>query len=278
MQVIERDRDQPVRLSLTQTPRRAARTRTRVNIDIEARQMSDELVALMRRRVATMLRADVDMTGFFELAASHQRLAPIPRIGAGRILRAASMAENIIKTLCATNVNWAQAVKMINRIAQLGPCLPDFRSLNAWPTPREILAAGRDYLLTVARAGYRADFILAFCRSIEEGGFDPDVLDDLAPTASTDALYDRLRSIKGIGPASANFLLGQLGRHERLSIDSWTVAYVGRTYLNGRKPTARQIETRYRPYGRWRNLVWWFEQWLEWDTARSLLRDMRDGR
>ncbi len=270
LQIIERDGVIPVRLSLTEGPRRGRNAR--VNIAVEAHKVSDRLVALMRERTRTMLRADVDMSGFYELAATRDDIAPVAQIGAGRILRSADMTENIIKTICATNVNWVQAVKMINRIGQLGPHIHHHRSQNAWPTPREILAAGEDYLLNIARVGYRAEPILALCRSVLDGSFDVAGLDAFAESATTDELYAHMCSIKGIGPASAGFLLGQLGHHERLSIDSWTITYVGNKYMNGRKPTVKQIEKRYQPYGRWRNLVWWFEQWLEWDTAQSILR------
>jgi 3-methyladenine DNA glycosylase/8-oxoguanine DNA glycosylase len=160
---------------------------------------------------------------------------------------------------------------MINRIAQLGPCLRHFRSQNAWPTPSEILAAGSDYLLNVARVGYRTDAILTLCRNARDGSFDPDSLDALAQTASTEELYTRLLSIKGIGPTSAGFLLSLLGRFDRMSVDSWTIAYVTENHMKGRKPTVRQVERIYERYGDWRQLVWWFEQWLTWDTARSML-------
>jgi len=269
LEVIERDGPMPVRLSFVQTPTRGRRAHVRVCI--EAEQVSDELVALMRRRAGVILGADRDLREFYALAAGVPAIAAVVPMGAGRLLRSASMTENIIKTICGTNVNWAQAVKMINRIAQLGPFPKNFRNLNAWPTPREILAAGREYLLNVARVGYRADSILDLCRSAVDGTFDPESLDEFAATADTDEVYRRLLSIKGIGPASAGFLLGLLGHFDRVSVDSWTLAYVAKTHMNGRKPTVKQVEKHYETYGRWRQLVWWFEQWLTWDTARSML-------
>ncbi|MEE9296857.1 MAG: hypothetical protein V3W34_18080 [Phycisphaerae bacterium] len=268
-QVIERDGNMPLRLSITQGERRGRRVRVR--IAIEADSVSDQVVALMRKRTATMLRADLDLDEFYKLAAAHDRLAAIPRIGAGRLLRSVSISEAVIKTICGTNVNWAQAVKMINRIGQLGPCLKNFRNLNAWPTPAEILAAGEDYLLNVARVGYRCKSIVAFCRAVREGSFDAEGLDAFAASNDSEQLRKRLLSIKGIGPAGAHFLLGQLGHFDRVSVDSWTMTYVSGRYLNGRKPTVKQVEKIYERYGRWRSLVWWFEQWLEWDTARSML-------
>jgi 3-methyladenine DNA glycosylase/8-oxoguanine DNA glycosylase len=199
----------------------------------------------------------------------------IPRIGAGRLIRSASMAENIVKALCATNVNWTQAVKMINRLGQLGPNLTHFRSLAAWPTSREILRAGETYLKEVCRVGYRAESILTFCRDVCEERFDPASLDAMAadPDVPSEEIVARFRSINGIGPSSANYLLGFLGRHDHLSIDSVTFAHVAATHTKGRKPTRRLIERIYAPFGRWKNLVSWSENWLTWETAKQIIRE-----
>ena len=164
---------------------------------------------------------------------------------------------------------------MINRIGQLGPIIPHFRSLNAWPTPREILRAGEKYLLEVCRVGYRAETILKFCRDVCDGHVDPELWDEQAanPDVDTEDLLAQLKSIRGIGPSSAHALLSFLGRSDRLSIDSATVAHVAKTHNKGKKPTNKQIEKIYAKYGPWKQSAWWFEQWLNWDTARELLEE-----
>jgi 3-methyladenine DNA glycosylase/8-oxoguanine DNA glycosylase len=164
---------------------------------------------------------------------------------------------------------------MINRIGQLGPALPNFANLTAWPTPAEILRAGPSYLTNVCRLGYRADSILKFCDDVAEGRFDPQSLDALAasPDVTSDELLRRLYSIRGIGPGTATWLLSFLGRHDRLTIDSSTLAHVARVHTNGRKPTFKQIEKIYAPYGKWKNMVWWYEHWLTWDTARAIVHE-----
>ncbi len=275
LQTIERVGAMPVRLSVTEISGRGRFARLRLTV--EAEEVGDTLVTLMRERMCVMLRVDLDLDGFYALAADHPKLAPVVELGAGRLLRCSSMFENIIKAMCGTNVNWAQAIKMINRIGQLGPCLEDFRNLNAWPTAAEILSAGEDYLLGVARVGYRASSILEFCRSVQRGGFDAEGLDEMAGRVSTDELYEHLLTIKGIGPATASFLLGLLGHFDRLSVDSWTIAFVAQRYMGGRKPTVKEVKRLYDSYGRWRSLVWWFEQWLEWSTARAMLNGRAIG-
>ncbi len=230
-------------------------------------------------RLRRTLSLDEDLSEFYSLCEAHPRLTAIPKIGGGRLIRSASMTENIVKALCSTNVNWTQAVKMINRIAQLGPHVPHFRNLTAWPTPRDILRAGERYLDQVCRLGYRTESILKFCRDVDEGRFDPESLDSLAadPNVGSDDILAQLRSIRGIGPSSGHYLLGFLGRHDRLSIDTATVAHVQAVHTGGRTPSKKRIERTYAPYGRWKNLVYWCEHWLTWATAREIVSESQNG-
>ena len=272
-QTIECNGGRPYRVSVVENA--CGRQAPKFAVTVDGGDLDDGVLQRTRDRLRVTLGLDRDLSEFYELCAQHPRLSAIPRIGGGRLLRSASMTENIIKALCATNVNWTQAVKMINRIAQLGPHVPHFRNLTAWPSPREILKAGERYLNEVCRLGYRTESILAFCHAVGDGRFDPESLDVMAsdPTVSSDDLLALLRSIHGIGPSSAHYLLGFLGRHDRLSIDSATVAHVAQLHTNGRRPTNKQIERVYAPYGRWKNLVYWCENWLTWATASGILRE-----
>jgi 3-methyladenine DNA glycosylase/8-oxoguanine DNA glycosylase len=277
LQIIDRHRDSALRVSITQASRNARHTK--LVVAIEGHGLDDgaakPIVSGVTDRLRLTLGLDRDVTEFHAICRAHPVLHVIPRIGAGRSIRSAPMAENIIKALCATNVNWTQAVKMINRIGQLGPPVRHFVSLNAWPTPREILRAGDKYLLEVCRVGYRAEQILGFCRSVCDREFDPDVLDAMAasPDVADEELLALLRSIHGIGPSSAHYLLSFLGRHGRISVDSATVAHVARTHTNGRKPTVKQVEKIYARYGKWQQMVWWYEHWLNWETAKGILKE-----
>ena len=272
-QIIERHGDCACRVSVIEGKRTT--TSVTLRVTIEGAGIDEDFVREVRRRVRKTLNLDRDLSGFYERCRKDPTLYILEKIGAGRTIRSASMAENIIKALCATNVNWTQAVKMINRIAQLGPFIPHFRNLNAWPTPREILRAGERYLIEVCRVGYRADSIMRFCRDVCEGRLDPEALDEqaAAPDAITDDLLALLRSIRGIGPSSAHYLLSFLGRSDRISIDSVTIAHVADTYYKGKIPTNKQIEKIYAKYGNWKQSAWWFEQWLSWDTAKQIIQE-----
>lgn len=275
-QLIERNRDRVFRVCTTEAPTRSrVKKMLHVSIDTDARNgtiIEDKMLTEIVARLRVTLGLDVELSEFYTMCAGDDVLSIVPRIGAGRMIRSASMTENILKVLCSTNVNWTQAVKMINRLCQLGPNLTHFRNLSAWPTPREILRGGKKYLSDVCRLGYRCDSILKFCDDVAGGRFDPDSFEKLAadPDVSSQDLADMFREINGIGPTSANYLIGFVGRHDRLAIDSATYAHVEKHHTRGRKATAKKIERIYAKYGKWKNKAAWLENWLTWGTAREL--------
>lgn len=274
-QTVERIEGDVLRVSVMQPPtKRRAPT---LSVTIDGPSTNNGVVDVATARLRSALGLDRDMTEFYKLCETLPALRPIPTIGGGRITRSPSMTENILKMLCATNVNWTQAVKMINRIAQLGPHVPHHRNLTAWPTPREILNAGEKYLNGVCRLGYRCDAILRFLRDVDSGKLDPEHFDALAadPNVESDDILALMLKIRGVGPATAHGLLGFLGRHDRLAIDSATIAHVARTHNAGTKPTRKQIEAVYAPYGKWKNLVYWCESWLNWETAKEMVREAK---
>lgn len=271
-QTIERVGDRLHRVNVQQPAVRRKKNGIAVRVESFDDGPANDAAELVER-VRAMLSIERDLAEFYELCGEHKMLADVPSIGAGRLIRSSSMTENILKFLFSTNVNWTQAVKMINRLAQLGPHIPHYRSQNAWPTPKEILRAGREYLIDICRVGYRADSILAFCRSVDGDQTDPERFVAMANDSgvSSDEIMAELKSIKGIGPASAAGLLSLLGRYDRLSIDSATIAHAAAIHFGGRKPTPREVEKVYEPFGKWKNLVYWCESWMHWHTARAIL-------
>jgi len=272
-QLIERNADKACRVSVVEKSR--TKSKVTLGVAIDGPGIDDAFVDAVRDRLAITLGLDRDVREFHAVCADDPVLHVIPKIGAGRAIRSASMTENVVKAICGTNVNWTQAVKMINRIGQLGPPVRHFVSLNAWPTPREILRAGERYLLEVVRVGYRSGSILELCERVTSGELDPEGWDALAadPNVSTDDLLATIKSVRGIGPATANYLVSFLGRHDRMSIDSATVAHVARTHTNGKKPSHKKIEQIYAKYGPWKQSAWWYEHWLTWETGKQMVHE-----
>jgi 3-methyladenine DNA glycosylase/8-oxoguanine DNA glycosylase len=241
---------------------------------IEASAIDDALVDSIRDALVHMLALDDDPAEFYGVCEDHPTLPVLAKLGAGRMLRWQTLSETLVKAVCGTNVTWKQAVKSIQRIGQLGPSFTHFASLHAWPTPAEIIKAGEDYLNDVCRLGYRTAQILRLCEQVRARDFDEATyLDDIA-TADPADLRKRLTAFPGIGPTSAKYLRILYGRYDELAIDSAVVAQVAKIHTKGRRPTIKQIERLYERFGPWRARVYWFEQWLTWETAVQLQRGL----
>jgi 3-methyladenine DNA glycosylase/8-oxoguanine DNA glycosylase len=239
-------------------------------VTIRGKRARDPGVAAeMVRRVGVIVRAEADLQPFYALCRSEPGLRAIPRLGAGRCMRAPTLWEDVIKTILSTNVNWRQAVLMSNRLAQLGDPAAD-ASLRAWPTPGQIVRAGEAFLRDVVRAGYRAPYIMELAMAQKSGNLDLDALDAASRSMTEKELFAALVALRGIGKSSAHFLMNLLGHYDHVPVDSATYAYATSAFFGGKRPTEKQIRRRFSKYGPWQSLIYWFGRFqprLEWWEA-----------
>lgn len=229
----------------------------------------------MARRARVMLHLGEDLRGFYALCRVRPELTPALRAGAGRVMRAPSLWEDVLKTILGTNVVWKQAVVMINRLAELGEPCPADPTLKAWPTPGQITRAGERFLRDTVRAGYRSPYIIELATQQKTGAIDLDAVEARAATMDKDELFKTLTGLKGIGKSSAHYLMNLLGHYDHISVDSATYAYAKRELFRGKRPTEKQIRRRFAEFGKWQSLVYWFARWApraEWwedESGRS---------
>ena len=112
--------------------------------------------------------------------------------------------------------------------------------------------------------GYRAPYLLELCKNISSGKIELESL--RTSKLPTEELYQKLRTIKGIGHYAAGNLLKLLGRYDYLGIDSWVRTQFFATHKKGRKVSDSTIEKHYQKYGKWRGLVCWMEATADWHT------------
>lgn len=249
-------------VSLVECREAASRStaRARVEVTIRAdRLLSPETRAELARRARTMLRLDHDLSGFYALCRGQARFRLILRLGVGRLLRGATLFEDTVKAIAWTNTTWPQAVKMVKRVGELGSPCPVAPERRAWPGPERILRAGRRYLEREAKLGYRAAYIVELAERVVTGDMD---LEAIAAMEDSGEMAKALLGIKGVGPASVAYLQAMLGRYDRPILDSATLGYLAKTYFRGRRPSPKQVERRFTPYGRWKALVLWFDYWI----------------
>ncbi len=210
----------------------------------------------LRKTVAHCLRLDEDFSTFYEMCQSEPKLKGAAISGAGRMLRSPNVFEDIVKSICGTNIAWSQAVRTIHAICRLGERVIG-SDRRIFPGPEKIRSAGAGWLRKEARVGYRAEYITELCDQVLDRSLQLSKVDK--GEIKGDDLRKFFLSIKGVGKSTAHYLLMLHGEYSYLSIDSATHAFIKKS--TGKKMTDKQIEKRYSRYGQWKALVLWCE-WL----------------
>jgi 3-methyladenine DNA glycosylase/8-oxoguanine DNA glycosylase len=231
-------------------------------VELVGEQAGEAMRGRLLATVRHMLRLDDDLSGFYAVAAADPALA-WAAAGAGRMLRGATVFEDVVKTVCTTNTSWGGTTRMVTAIVEgLGDPAPDGR--RAFPSAAAMAEADESFYREVARAGYRAPYLRELAASVAAGAVDLEALAD--PELPDEETAARLLALPGIGPyGAAHVMLTSLGRYSRLVLDSWTRPTYAR--LNGRKAADRTIERRFRKrYGDWAGLAFWLYLTEGWVT------------
>jgi 3-methyladenine DNA glycosylase/8-oxoguanine DNA glycosylase len=215
--------------------------------------------AEIRRAVRRMLRLDENLAELYRLSGQldgwNLNLPP----GSGRLLRCPRLFEDIVYTLCTTNIAWSGTKRMVDRLtAKLGDAFPGNGQWRTFPSAETIAAAGPQLLKEETGLGYRSEYVWELASAVVENKLDLTTFEN--PDLATDELYQMLRQIKGVGDYAAATILMLLGRYERLAIDSEMRAFVSRKYFADEQPVDdTRIRAIYAPWGRWQYLAYWFD-------------------
>lgn len=218
-------------------------------------------------RVGHVLRLDEDLSDFYERVRKDPDLSWAAS-GAGRLMRSATVFEDVVKTIATTNCTWSATVRMVGAFVEhlgepaVGPA-PDGPYGRAFPTPAAMAEARDDFYKDVVRAGYRSAYFRALADSVASGSLDLEELGDAPPEElPDDAVAERLLALPGVGPYAAAHIMMLLGRYSPLILDSWTRPKYAR--VNGRKASDAGIERRFRRYGPYAGLAFWLYLTRDW--------------
>ena len=248
---------------------------TLVGIAVKGKDATDGAVILHTTSNAPLKRAHTAEIQFLardvfqlslDLAPFHARARRIAgyrwiaRMGAGRLLRAPDIFEDVVKMILTTNCTWTLTELMNTRLVEaLGDAGPG--NARAFPLPSAIAACDETFLRASCTLGYRAPYVLEFARACADGRL---ALDSLRRSeAPSEEIYKTLRSIKGVGEYAASNLLRLLGRFDRLGLDSWCRATYARLHANG-AATDEDIHMFYDRFGEYRGLAMWMDLTKEW--------------
>jgi 3-methyladenine DNA glycosylase/8-oxoguanine DNA glycosylase len=235
-------------------------------VTVSGRAVSAAKARAIEAALAHVLRLDEDLSPFYALAARDPELAWATS-GAGRMVRSATVFEDVVKTICTTNLAWSGTVRMVSALVEhLGeraPGAPDSGPYGrAFPTPAAMAEAGENFYRDVARAGYRGAYLRSLAESVAAGEVD---LEGLARPdgLSDDEALARLLALPGVGPYAAAHVMMLVGRYSLLILDSWTRPKYAR--LNGKRAVKDStIERRFRRYGRYAGLAFWLYLTRDW--------------
>jgi 3-methyladenine DNA glycosylase/8-oxoguanine DNA glycosylase len=214
----------------------------------------------LTQTVAHMFRLDEDLSRFYELVRDDD-LAWCAA-GAGRMLRAPTVFEDVVKTICTTNTAWSGTRKMTSALVDnLGVQAPG--GSRTFPTPQAMAEAGDHFYRDVVRAGYRGPYLRTLAEDVAGGRIDLEELNDR--DLPDDEVAQRLLALPGVGPyAAAHVMLTSLGRYSPLVLDSWTRPTYQKLCGARRALKDGTIERRFKRYGEWAGLAFWLYLTRSW--------------
>ena len=218
-------------------------------------ESNQPMIASVRR----ILRLDEDLGPFQRLCAASDTHRAAARCRFGRLLRSASLFEDVVKIICTCNVTWRQTTSMVAALVRHfgAPAINDANA-RGFPGPESLARVSSEALKAAARVGYRATSISRLARGVTEGTIDLAELED--PNLPTKELARRLKALPGVGPYSAASLGMLLGRYDRLAVDTEMRRFWKQHYPR-RRQTVEAIERHYRPWQPYAFLAYWWELW-----------------
>jgi 3-methyladenine DNA glycosylase/8-oxoguanine DNA glycosylase len=210
--------------------------------------------------VRHMLRLDEDFSSFYEVCSSKGdnwlRLSQ----GMGRLLRSPTLFEDIVKTICTTNIQWGGTKRMVNELVNaFGKEFDGNSELKSFPAPEAIAAVSLENFSELVRMGYRGEYVYSLAEKISNGAIDIESF--FEPEIPTAQLKKKLLSIKGVGNYAAATLLMLIGRYDELPVDTVFREFVGKKYFAGKVLSDKEVKEIYADWGKWKYLAYWFDIW-----------------
>ncbi len=229
-------------------------TEGKLKIEIAGEKINKKFEEKILRDARHILRLDDNLSEFYKLIKSENRLAWISKQNAGRLLRSPTVFEDLVKTICTTNCSWALTKKMAaNLTEKLGQKTEDGKF--AFPTAEVMASVSAEFYENEIRAGYRSAYFAELAEKVASGEINPE--NWLETNLPTEELKKEMKQIKGVGDYAAENLLKLVGHYDGLALDSWLRAQFYKKHNNETICADKEIENFYERFGSWRGLAIW---------------------
>jgi N-glycosylase/DNA lyase len=230
------------------------------------------------RQVRHMLRLDEEFAEFHAVCRGIEGFGWAADAGAGRLLRAPDLYEDLVKMICTTNCTWALTRVMVGALVEgLGEeptiCPASFAGARAFPTAEAMAKAPGRFYEKEAKAGYRGPYLKELAERVAAGKLDPSRW--LDPGMPLETVRAEIISVKGAGRYVADNMLKLVGRYEGLGLDTWCRRKFSEIHHRGRSVKDRTIERFYAPFGRWCGLALWCDITRDWFTEDGMPAPLR---
>jgi 3-methyladenine DNA glycosylase/8-oxoguanine DNA glycosylase len=232
-----------------------------IGVRVESQPVLSELeMHEIQSKIWDMLRLDEELSEFYAICS--ERGEPWLKMtqGYGRMLRSPTFFEDVVKTICTTNVQWGGTKGMVKRLVEnYGSIYPNDGTLHAFPTPQAIAAVPFDEFHANVRMGYRSDYVHLLAQKIVSGEMDIETMK--RSSLPTKELKKELLSIKGVGNYAAATLLMLVGRYDELAVDTVFRQFMSERYFPEQHPSDKEAMAVYDHWGKWKYLAYWFDIW-----------------
>jgi DNA-3-methyladenine glycosylase II len=193
----------PVALTVTQI---APPETPRLRVTIASAQHTPGLESTVTSALRHLLGLDIDLTAFYQFAASDEHLAPLAsRFRGFKPPRYPTLFDALLNAIASQQVTLNLAIQLLNKLAQsYGVAVTD---LHTFPQPEALVRQDPEIIRKLGFSGQKARTIVELAGAYLDGRFDElNTLDD-------EGAMSYLRQFRGIGSWTAEYiLLRGLGR------------------------------------------------------------------
>ena len=211
---------------------------------------------LLISKVKRICRLDEDLTEFYQIAGQEKEFKWIVEKGAGRMLRCASIWEDMVKMLCTTNCTWRLTQIMTENLFNI------LGNSESFPSATVIANSDEQFLREKIKMGYRAPYLLQFAKDVATSKLNLQQFENW--DGDSTSLYKEIKQIKGFGDYAVSSLMKLLGRYDFMGFDSWNRKQFFNKHKNGKTCSDEQITKFYKKFGKWAGLFYWMDVTQEW--------------
>ena len=203
-------------------------------------------VGRVRASLRHQLTLDDDLEPLWRACDAAPGFSWVRPAGAGRVLRAETVFEDLVGVLASARTSWSAARGTLGLlVAAYGA--EDPQAERAFPTA-EVLAGAGAPRLRACGLGFRAERV-ALCATRFAAD---DHARWLVGSGLDDAtVAEQMLQLPGVGPFGAATLLALVGRPRGVALDGWATRTLGLT--------PEQARSRYSPLGRWAGTGAWLD-------------------